>query len=181
MSPAPAAAGWGHVACCSVVVDADKTSGPRGLCATSLAMTVRVRTPRGGGGGGRSGGFRDGGPAVSMLHRRPRVLCQSATVSLCRGGQLLFSSILRHPRSLRYSSHQRQQSLTPCKPPRCSSLVRDPRGAAAGGPSAPSSKDAKGSARTQGALTQSQRVLVVLRAEAPGAVGLGSCRSPVLT
>ena len=72
LSPAPAAAGWGHVACCAVVVVADKTCGPRGLCAASLAMTVRARPPRGGGGGGRSGGFRAGGPAVSMQHRGPR-------------------------------------------------------------------------------------------------------------
>ena len=71
LSPAPAAAGWGRVACCAVVVVADKTRGPRGLCAASLAMTVRARPPRGGGGGGRSGGFRAGGPAVSMLHRGP--------------------------------------------------------------------------------------------------------------
>ena len=62
---------WGRVACCDVVVVADKTRGPRGLCAASLAMTVRARPPRGGGDGGRSGGFRAGGPVVSMLHRGP--------------------------------------------------------------------------------------------------------------
>ena len=62
---------WGRVACCDVVVVADKTRGPRGLCAASLAMTVRARPPRGGGGGGRSGGICAGGPAVSMLHRGP--------------------------------------------------------------------------------------------------------------
>ena len=71
LTPAPAAAGWGRVACCAVVVVADKTCGPRGHCAASLAMTVRARPPRGGGDGGRSGGFRAGGPVVSMLHRGP--------------------------------------------------------------------------------------------------------------
>ena len=50
-------------------------------------------------------------------------------------------------------SHQRQQLLTLYKAPRCCTLVREPRGAAAGGPSAPSPTDAKGSARTPGALT----------------------------
>ena len=48
------------------------------------------------------------------------------------------------------------------RPPRCSS--RQPC----------SQRDTKGSARTPGALTQSQRVLVVLRAEAPGAAGLST-------
>ena len=55
------------------------------------------------------------------------------------------------------------------RPPRCSSRQTS------------SQRDAKGSARARGALTPSQRVLAVLRAEAPGAAGRSTCRSQVLT
>ena len=45
--------------------------------------------------------------------------------------------LLLHPQTRScWGSHQRQQSLTPYKAPRCSSLVRGPRGAAAGSPAA---------------------------------------------
>ena len=63
----------------------------------------------------------------------PSVL-HTATGTNCRA-----VTLLQHPPTpcpCCGRSHQRQQSLTPCKPPRCSSLVRGPRGAAAGRPPA---------------------------------------------
>ena len=49
--------------------------------------------------------------------------------------------LLLHPQTRScWGSHQRQQSLTPYKAPRCSSLVRGPRSAAAGGPSDPAQR-----------------------------------------
>ena len=59
-------------------------------------------------------------------------------------------TLFQHPPTPHSYCHRRshQRQLTPYKAPRCCTLVREPRGAAAGGPSAPSPTDAKGSART---------------------------------
>ena len=60
----------------------------------------------------------------------------TTVTSFFHAEQLLF-----HPQTRScWCSHQRQQSLTPYKAPRCRSLVRGPRGAAAGGPSDPAQR-----------------------------------------